>query len=859
MARIPFAQVAGDVVSVAPPPAIDLGTASQAGGGPVLAGIGRGLSAAAEIGEKLVQARDSVNVSNALVDASVELDRFRGDLDRDPDVAGREAKFAARAQEVKAAAAEKLGRAGAIDNFTIRYNQLSRTMQLQVMHAARDEELQSFRFDLADNLDKLATRAAFARSDAERQVLQAEAEKTIADAVRTGRINAVAAGTLRKSYLGRVDAALAGELVRAAPGTAIAALGDPEKFKYLDAPTRVQLRAQATQRAESLSAQANAELRADIASYTQARSAGQPVPPGVGEELIARAGGPNSRLGRQLVATRTFYDAVDQNTQTQSLPTLRANVERLENPKAEDRAKGSDQLLFDLGVARVVRRQQAEAERRATQDYHAIEREYEGVRRAGEPFQRIGDMLRMAADLDPSGGLVASIRERDSLYDRLAATKGEGAADVQQRISAIDALRDASGALSAERVMERGALIAARDRKLEELTRDPAAAALKYYPTIAESFQRADAAAQSGNDSAALDERNGAWAALLAAQRREGVPDHRLALLTHDGAEALRQKLLTTTDGQQRVDLVDQMRGQFGDHWPRVQAQLWQGKPAPGDVQVIGALPAGANVPKTEVAEANRITDQQATEVLGGKRLTTIDDAVRRAVEPMAAAMSQAPDGPSFLATYQGQIEKLARLYAIRGEADDRTAAGKAADRLFFDHWEIVDGVGGATVRVPKVQGEPAVPASAVRDMQRAVMAALPKLDLETPGGLPGTTAAQRRDMLVQTVRSSGYWMTTADDKGMVLMAGPGLPVRFADGLPLVVPFDSAAALDAIGQARRNLGRRITIGNADSYLIGPGEDPGSDPGPPAAWVPDGNLARFLRRAGEGMRLQGAPR
>lgn len=848
MSRIPFAQIQAGVVSVGgSPPLQSLEAASANSPGAGLEAVGRGLKTFADLGQKWLDARNTVEVSNSIVEASDQLDAYRGELDRDPDVARREEKFGARMDEVRDRLAGKLSGRHAVDDFTVRYNQLSRSMQLQVRHTARDEELQNFKFDLADSLDKLATKQVFARDEGERRVLQGEAQKAIEEAVRTGRLGALQANTMRKAYLGNVDAAFASEMVRTNPAGAIAALGDPEKFPYLPADRRVALRAMATQRAESLGAQASAELRADVASYGQARQSGQPVPENVYQDLLVRSGGPGSKVGRTLVAQREFFDAVDQNTQVQSLPALRASLDRLESSRlpsgpAEDPAgpKPPQQALFDLSVARTVRRQLTAAERTAQRDFHELDREFQTVREKGEPFQRLDDLVRKAAEIDPSGGLVASVRERNQLYDRLGETRGEPASAVRQRIDVIDAMRGPDGTLDVARVQERHALVAAYERKAGELAKDPAAAVMRYYPTIAETFQKAEQASQPGADAvaaaAAPDLRRRGFVAMIEAQRREGVPDHKIVLLTHEGVEALRARFLTT-EGQARADLVETVRAQYGDQWSRVQSQLWHGKPAPADVQVLAGLPDGAVLPKVDVAEAYKITNDQAKEVLGGKRITAIDEAVRAAVAPMAATMVGAPEGPQFMATYQSAIERVARLYAIRGEASDSRAAQLAANRVFFDHWEVVDGVGGATVRVPKAGGEPIVPVSAVRAVQRQVIEALGKLDVAVPSAGPGdksTTEAQRKDMLVRNVRSFGHWMTTADDKGMVLMAGPGLPVRFNDGRALVVPFDSVLAAQGQSAAESNLFFR-TLG------VGPEggpRDPGADPGPAAAGVPD---------------------
>jgi hypothetical protein len=961
--RIPFGEVQTGTPSVGAPPLLDVGrmgsSAAIAGAG-ISEGVAKGSDQASILADKIQEARDSVKVSNAVTDASSQLADARIELENDPDTAGRLAKFQAKAADISAKHLADMYSPRATEQYQLRFNQLFKPMELQVKQQARDEDIQKFKLDLGDSLDKMATQSVFAKSPAEREAMQAEANKQIIDAVATGRMHAVEAIKLKKAFLGRVDGALAAEQVRLDPAGAVQQLGDPATYPNLDAAQRVELRARAQQRVESLANQSSAELHADLTAYSQARAAGQPVPDDVYNQVLSRAGGAGSKIGRLLSASKTFYDAVDQNTQTQSLPVLRDNIARLEgrvtdavttikadaekklgalnipvnvisgarsseantaaggaknsehlggnaidvslkglndqqrqklidtflsDPKvggfgyyngdsihidAQQGAKtawGSDQTaatvgkgwpdwltqrvnawqasgasqggdptggpgnkLFDLSVARVVRRQLGEAQRTQQQDFNALDQEFETVRKSGEPFKRMDDLFRMAETLDPSGGLAAVVRERNQLWDRLATAQGEKPSEIQQRLAGINNTRDEQGALTPERVMERHALIAALNSKTEEFTKDPAGAALKYYPTIGETLTAADklgSSSDAADQAKAASARQGAWAALADAQAREGVPAHLIALLPKKSADALHAQFLTA-EGQQRLDLVDSMRNQFGSFWPDVQRQLWHGKPAPADIQVLGALPGDATLPKVEIAEAFKVPDEEAHKQLG-KRYTAIDDAVRTAVAGLASTMAQAPDGPQFVGTYQTAIEKLARLYAIRGEGDDNRAAQRAADRVFYDHWDVVDS-GGVGVRVPKQGGQPIVEASDVRAAQREVIGALPSLQLTVPAHGKDITDAAAKDMLVSAARSSGYWMTTSDERGMVLSAGPGLPVRLANGNPLVVPFDRVRAMASEKTARHDLELRQAAdvaAQASGYPPVPDSEPGN--------------------------------
>lgn len=835
MSRIPFAQVTGDVVSIGAPPLQSLSDAAALSGGGALIGIGRAAEAGAELVDRLQKARDSVNVSNALVDGQAELDRFRGDLERDPDVAGREAKFAAKMEEVKNATAQKLGTRNAIDNFGIRFNTVGRSMQLQVRHAARDEELQTFRADLGTSLDKLATQVVFAKSEGERVALQAEADKSITDAVATGRLGALQANTLKKAYLGKVDAALASEQVRLNPGAAIAALGDPARYSYLSADQRVALRAQAQQRAESLGVQARAELRADaqdfIGTLRASPATGEMPSDAEFKQLRARAG--NSAIGVQLDRAWNFYRQVGDAATGKSIPELTATVASLAKGTAADEA--------NLQAADA-------AMKLSPQEKAQYLRHLANVNGPGGVDNADGTrstLKQISVGVDGRTYNIPTVYDGKIVSNDDAVKRAEAQgwdsfpsyatpAEAEARYGQLHGFmeKDVARPATAEQMKQARVLNTALQQKIKARDADPAAYTLKNYPTVAEQLARADQMAGSDNaqdQAAASAVRADAWAALIAAQKREGVPDHRLALLPKPQLDAMVDKL-TASDGQARVDFVDGLRTQFGDRFPLVQSQLAHaGKTMPPDVDVLMSLPPGANLPKVAIAEAYKVTDKQAAEVLGPERMKSVDGEVRGGAAAMALTMAQAPGGPQKLAGFQDAAEKLARLYAMRGETESK-AATRALNDVFYDHWLTAD-----TVRIPKENGQPVADPDAVRRAQRDVLDALPKLDLMLPPATAkGVTGTQRRDMLVNAARANGYWMTTGDDKGMVLMAGPGLPVRFADGRPLILPFDSANAAAANRAATANLGRRQVpdvTGDQDTGLQILPQDLGRDPDP----------------------------
>jgi hypothetical protein len=810
MARIPFAQIQGGVVSVDAPPLRPADVQADPSAGVAQLAIARDAAIGADVTDKFLQARNTVAVSKSVLESVDQLDKYRTELESDPDYASRVAKFGKRMAEVRNQQMEKLFDGRAQDDFNVRFDTQARTMQMQVRHQARDEEVQDFRVKLGESLDQLATRSVMAKSDPERQALQAEASAAITDAVRTGRMSAVQAHSLSRAYLNKVDAALATEMIRANPSGAIGALGDPERFKYLDASARVQLRSLAQQRAESLGAQARAELRADIHDFTSALVAGQPVAQEDKEKLVARAGA-KSPAGALLNRTWDFYQRVNTEGADKSIPQLAATIGNITSgaPLTHDnypaRQNPDGTVSTQLGIT-------------------VTDQRLNGGKPTNIPSLWGGQEVDQGEAISRALRSGRAFPSFDTIDEAVAASVDESR-QIGQRLSQPPKPATPQD-LHLARVLK-----TTLARKIAERDHDPAAYALKYYPTVNESLLQAQGAEQS-NDAmakeAAPEIRNGAWSTMVEVQRKEGVPEHKIALLTKLQADALRNQLLTA-EGQQRVDLVDTLRGQYGEQWGRVKAQLSQGHELPPDIEVLGSLPQGANLPKVMIAEAMKVSDKQATEILGGQKMGDIDKAVRTASADMATTMVPAPGGAEKLATFQTAAEKLARLYVMRGESDANAAAKRATADVFYDHWEPLD-----TLRIPKAGGEPIVPASAVRATQRQVIEALPKLDLMLPPADKGVTAAAAKDALVRNVRSFGQWLTTADDKGMVLMAGPGLPVRFADGKPLIVPFDSVLAAAGNQAAASNLQSRQVLNAAAGAGSGEPVDLGTDAGPPAA-------------------------
>jgi len=793
---ISYGQVRGGV----PQPTGPSFDVAMAQGGGFAGGLAKGLEEIGKWAQREQDARDAVAVSDASMRVTNELDETRRNLDGDADYKGREVKFQAKAKQIYDRELQGLSTPDARRAFHLRYNQLSGSIGLSVRHDARDAEIEDARLALQQNNDAALNKALFARTPEEKKILLDQVRTNIYDAVRTGFVPARMAATMLRQSTIKFQAGEASELIRTSPAAAIAALRDPNQFSHLDATSRQSLMLQAQQRSESLGAQARSELRADISDYRQAREAGQPISPEETARLQTRAKG--AGFGPSFDRMKDFYDRVEGYTVGKTLPQLRQAVGDLEKTGT----------VPDAAVARSVRRQLTAEEREARSQLNDQFKEFEGYRSRGESYPQLTQLLQRAEDY---GGptMAQSVRDRDAFWSRLAAAGNEPASALAGRISMIDRERRAaqSGSLTPEDLEERDALTKALKQKLDLADKDPAAYARRFYPTIDETLRTANEA----NDAATA---RLARAALIDAQRQEGIPEHRIALLTKSEADAVEGRL-NAPDSRTRIAEVDRLKAAYGpEEWQMVRRQLDAGKKLPPDVEVLATLPATDPRTRELLSQAFTLERSEVEKNIGRDRVKIITDRVDSSGDDVQRIFRATPGGADYFASLKSAAERLAWLYATSHGMDDSMASRTAWNDVFYRHWDISTGV-----RIPKVDGAPLVDPGTIKDRQREMVAALDRLPLDpgTAPGLEGLSEKRRRAMTVDAVRRRGFWVTAPDDRGAYLFAAPGEPVTVG-GRPYYMPFApgvNTSVFEEIAPARQRM-----LGG-DGYPLPPGSAP----------------------------------
>jgi hypothetical protein len=388
----------------------------------------------------------------------------------------------------------------------------------------------------------------------------------------------------------------------------------------------------------------------------------------------------------------------------------------------------------------------------SVQELTAAHGEADGLRIYND---EVKPMLELNGDLQRFSTM--SVGERQRVITERAPVPGDGYADATKR----------------------HAIMIQADQQLRtQMAADPAAYAMKYSPTVAQSFANLqqvpaeDMLAKSAAASAFVT-------ATLAEQNRLGVLNP--TVLPKTVADGIVRQFFDQKDGGQNAAVLMQQQAQlWGKHWPAVYGQM--AKDLPGAALVIGSgmkqqpaeLLARANAMKPDELKAGLVSDdiKTAKEKLQG----TMAD-FQRSLAPMAG-------GAQTFSTFNEQTEKLTLMYMQAGETPQK-AAVKAFNDTVGEKYEFVNNTNNTAVyRIPKGYD----PSSITRGARRSI-GSIGDADLEVPVSLNGLNAGQAKEAYVSAIKSSGYWVTAPDESGLVLYAN-GAAVVDTKGKPILRQWD---------------------------------------------------------------------
>lgn len=271
---------------------------------------------------------------------------------------------------------------------------------------------------------------------------------------------------------------------------------------------------------------------------------------------------------------------------------------------------------------------------------------------------------------------------------------------------------------------------------------------------------------------------------MRAEQLRLGVPPEKVQIVPSGYIQQLNAQIAAPAQNGGSLATVQRLNAEaalWGKNWPDVYRLL--AKDSQPFVRVVGSgikTEAAQMLADLEPLSLGDILKDQDTE-----RAATIKKDVLTAFKPLAGSMLGNEGAVSVFNDFRGQAEKLAAAYVMRGMTSG-DAATKAFEDMVGFKYTFQDGY-----RVPKDIGiEPADIGKGAVFARDGLTAADVRMPADTFGGL---SEAYRADAKVSALRRDGVWVTSPDEKGLMLVYG-AQAVRRADGQPFTLTWKELQA-----------------------------------------------------------------
>lgn len=437
---------------------------------------------------------------------------------------------------------------------------------------------------------------------------------------------------------------------------------------------------------------------------------------------------------------------------------------------------------------------------------------------------------------------------------------GMSAAEINAHVESLRPEAGTAGYAEAQERFERAATLAART--IDARQKDPAAAAMQAAPALAAQL----AGLGEGDLNARRRAAAGYVAGMDALQSEWGVPAHQRRVMPADRASAFVAAYEGAPDPgeglRQLAGLLDafeppagaaagQIREAFGAR-TRLITELKAAGADTGDIAAAVDL-SGDLVRMGRYVAATR---GGALDRLDRGDRNDLNEAVDRELAPYLASFAAAPGSRDLTEGRRVMAQRLAAEALARG-GSERDAA-RAGVEVLAGQYAFV---GNQQWRMPRRLAESrieGVPGERIARQGTARLMATLSLNEGQGFFAPedrgrGLTVDQRRRRYADTIRTSGRWVTTADDRGLALMIptleGGWHPALSSEGRPITYSWPQILAA---GEQRGPDGR-VALGSGRNQTNLPRGIRNNNPGniefrPTNAWRgqtgSDGRFARF---------------
>lgn len=297
-------------------------------------------------------------------------------------------------------------------------------------------------------------------------------------------------------------------------------------------------------------------------------------------------------------------------------------------------------------------------------------------------------------------------------------------------------------------------------------------------------------------------------ATMVAEQQRLGVPYQNISLMAKPQAEALVASLSTPNmPTDQVVGTIQTLQKSYGQYYPYVQQQLTKAG-LPTHLEVVAAR-APAN-PAMGAKLMQAVSNQRALkDLIPTKQQNTIDENINTAMQPLAKTLRQNPNGTTKLQSYASTAKLLAMQYVADG-ASESDAASKAANEVVMSEYSFEH-----TYRIPAAFAPASGDINAAANRFMAQTVKRRQYDLPPTSEKDFETARRLAD---SDLKGQAYWITTADDKGLMLYHPQRGPVTY-NRKPVTVSFQDLVRMQNDYRAARKAAQDKMMGGPDALGI----------------------------------------
>ena len=799
-------------------------------------------------------AREETALSTAITGATRELGMTALELDRDPVYATRGDRFDTTAADIRQRYMGGLSPESHA-RFTSRFEGFATTQGLAVRRKAHVQEIGSQQTQLVESNRHLVETALGAEDPLAAQTALDQIADNLNRAQKTGIIDAAGAARFRNRSFGDYDLARAERLMAESPGDAADALSTDEAFPNIDPVRRETMRAQAMRADRVETRMARTELRQDIQDWERVRSRGDAY---AGQQaLFARAADIDPGELARLVRIDGYFQEAESFAKLPPSAQGRYIAERYGGPLTGEQSDARQRLLqitdrteADLAAREsVIAKALAQAHLDRDLDLagraenfaylteaHRARRHKEAdrladdlagwrqTRQRGHEAEGEGELIDRARDIF-GDDIAGALQEEASYFDALA-----GFAAMSPRDQAMRIEDEFAGDLSPTESERRSVMERIYAQAATEWQSDPVA----YLARRNEPLQQAYAAFEE--TSAALAEEPGdfdrgldrararvaAIGGMLQAQELAGIAKHDRRVLPRAGAKRWSDRLAAGT----APELVQQTQGlaeRYGPYWPQVYREIADAGSLPASYRVLaGMTKLGQETAALALAQALETGEKHYRDLFEKRDIERIDEAIAGDLTGFREQVLRLPRGEGGYL----EIEQAARMLAFRYTAagdDPDDAAEKAVEQLYSNHYTEAT-YNDARYRVPNARL-----LTIASDRDEAMDKVKTGLRVMTEIGLDAAFATDDIDVSALRAQNSfqspedvatayrshlqslGRWVTSPDERGLILTDEQGQPVLRKNGKPLELEFRELANAGERLPALYRFGRRMDM------------------------------------------------